>query len=226
MNKTLKLLKTQPGLIMSLPQNDPELAKAAMRGGADILKVHIRVVHAASGTHFGTLAEEKENLQRIIDLFPGPVGIVTGANDAATPREMAELAEMGIDFFDMYAEHMPAWMWTIDNMDITVALDYKYTIHQAIALERMGVRMLEAAIMHHDGYGKPLTTADLACYQELRETVDVPIIVPTQRNITPREAPLLFGLCNIDALMVGAIVTGKTAESIEKAVKEFKKALE
>ena len=134
MNKTLRLLKNQPGLIMSLPQNDPELAQAAMRGGADILKVHIRVVHAASGTHFGTLAEEKDNLQRIIDMFPGPVGIVTGAIDAATPQEMHELAEMGIDFFDMYAEHMPAWMWTVEDMDITVALDYKYTIHQAIAL--------------------------------------------------------------------------------------------
>lgn len=226
MNKTMKLLKSQPGLIMSLPQNDPKLAKAAMNGGADILKVHIRVVHAASGTHFGTLAEEKDNLQQIIDMFPGPVGIVTGATDAATPQEMTELSAMGIDFFDMYAEHMPAWMWTIDDMDITVALDYKYTIHQAIALERMGVKMLEAAIMHHDGYGKQLTTNDLAAYQELRETVDVPIIVPTQRAITPLEAPLLFGLCNIDALMIGAIVTGKTPESIEKSVKEFKKALE
>jgi hypothetical protein len=210
---------------MSLPVNDPALARAALAGGADILKVHIRVHHAASGTRFGTLEEERTRLQAIIDLFPGPVGIVAGAEEPATPKEMGDLRLMGIDFFDLYATHMPAWMWHVMDMGKVVALESSYTVHQAIALENLGADMLEAAIIPHDGYGKPLTVADLAAYRDLHDTVDVPIIVPTQRAIKPEEASLLTGDCGIEGLMIGAIVTGTTPQEIEAAVKRFKAAL-
>ncbi len=123
MSRIIELLNSGPTLIMSLPANDPELALAAMQGGADALKVHIRVHHAASGTHFGTLAEESERLAEILALFPGPVGIVAGAETPATQVEMMELSRMGVDFFDLYISHMPAWMWNIERMAKVVALE-------------------------------------------------------------------------------------------------------
>ncbi|HEY3375877.1 MAG TPA: hypothetical protein VGL77_00145, partial [Armatimonadota bacterium] len=191
MSQAVELLQSGPQLIMSLPANDPELARAAMQGGADILKVHLRVHHAASGTRFGTLDEERQRLTEILELFPGPVGIVAGAEEPATSREMNELREMGFDFFDLYASQMPAWMWHVGGMGKVVALESgQYSVHQAIALENLGVDVIEAAIIPHEGYGKPLTVADLAAYRDLHDTVDVPIIVPTQRNIRPEEASL------------------------------------
>ena len=39
-----------------------------------------------------------------------PVGIVPGGEKIATPAEMRRLGEIGIDFFDLYAQDMPAWM--------------------------------------------------------------------------------------------------------------------
>lgn len=225
MSKTVALLAAGPTLIMSLPGNDPNLALAAMQGGADVLKVHIRVHHAASGTHFGTLEEERDRLEQIIATFPGPVGIVAGAETPATPGEMAELRRMGIDFFDLYASHMPAWMWRVTGMAKAVALETSYTIHQAIALENLGADLLEAAIIPHEGYGKPLTVADLAAYRDLHDTVDIPIIVPTQRAIRAEEATLITGECGIQGLMIGAIVTGTTAREIEASVRMYKKAL-
>ena len=213
-------------MIVSLPANDPALARAAAEGGADILKVHIRVHHAASGTQFGTLNEERDRLRAIIEAFPGPVGIVAGAEETATPLEMAELARLGIDFFDLYAAHMPAWMWRVTGMGKAVALDSTYTIHQAIALENLGVDLIEAAIIPHAGYGKPLSVADLAAYRDLHDTVDLPIIVPTQRAIKPEEVTLLTGECGLQGLMIGAIVTGTTASEIESATRQYKQALQ
>lgn len=225
MSQTVELLRGGPTLIMSLPANDPVLARAAMNGGADVLKIHIRVHHAASGTRFGTLADERDHIEQILELFPGPVGIVAGAESPATPQEMLELAEMGIDFFDLYLSQMPAWMWTVQGMARAVALEPGYTVHQAIALENLGVDVIEAAIIPHDGYGKPLTVSDMVLYRDLHDTIDVPIIVPTQRAILSEEAPLITGECGINGLMIGAIVTGKTAPEIEKAVRQFKQAI-
>lgn len=225
MSRTLDLLATRPILIMSLPANDPALAEAAARGGADVLKIHIRVHHDASGTHFGTLAEERANIEKIIAAFPGPVGIVAGATDPATPEEMDGLATLGIDFFDLYASLMPAWMWREERMAKAVALEPGYTAGQVAGLEMLGADLLEAAIIPHDQYGKPLTMADLAAYRELRDGTDLPIIVPTQRAIRPDEATLLTEACGIDALMIGAIVTGKTPDTVEAAVRQFKAAI-
>ena len=225
MSQAVELLQRGSQLIMSLPANDADMARAATDGGADMLKVHIRVHHAASGTRFGTLAEERARLEKILDIFPGPVGIVAGAEEPATLEEMGHLRRMGFDFFDLYASHMPAWMWRIVNFGKAVALDAQYTVHQAIALENLGADIIEAAIIPHDGYGKPLTVADLANYRDLHDTVDVPIIVPTQRAITPEEASLITGECGIQGLMIGAIVTGVTPKEIEQSVRRFKAAL-
>jgi hypothetical protein len=106
-----------------------------------------------------------------------------------------------------------------------VALDAGYSVHQALALEALGAEALEAAFIAHDGYGKPLTMADLAAYRDLHDTVDVPIIVPTQRAIRPEEATILTGECRIEGLMIGAIVTGRTAGEIERAVARYRTAL-
>ncbi|PJB63418.1 MAG: hypothetical protein CO095_16530, partial [Armatimonadetes bacterium CG_4_9_14_3_um_filter_58_7] len=78
MNQFLRKCRTDRiSLIVSLPANSPELAIAAIAGGAECLKVHIRVHHDASGTHFGSLEDERGNLESILSVAGTvPVGIV------------------------------------------------------------------------------------------------------------------------------------------------------
>ena len=45
-------------LIVSLPSNDPAMAQAATGAGADAVKLHMNVTHDASGTRFGSFAED------------------------------------------------------------------------------------------------------------------------------------------------------------------------
>jgi hypothetical protein len=225
MGRALDLLKHGPRLIVSLPANDAELAAAAREGGADILKVHMRVTHAASGTRFGTLEEERLRLKHILGAFSGPVGIVAGAEDPATSDEMDDLRLMGIDFFDLYTSHMPAWMWRVEGMNKVVALEANAAPAQASMLERLGADAIEAAVIPHEGYGQPLTVADLLYYRAIRESTNLPIIVPSQRKFRPDEALLLTERCGVEGIMIGAIVTGRTPQEIERATKAFKRAL-
>ncbi|MDQ3813571.1 MAG: hypothetical protein M3347_06435, partial [Armatimonadota bacterium] len=104
MNRLLQRLQNESfTLLVSLPRNDVRLAEAAIRGGAQGLKVHINVHHHASGTHFGTFEEERAHIARIVEAAgAAPVGIVPGGAPFATAAEFAELAKIGVDFFDAY----------------------------------------------------------------------------------------------------------------------------
>src|SRR6188508_1992560 len=98
-------------LIVSLPRNDVELAKAAAESGAHAVKVHMNVRHDASGTGFGSYAEEHETVREIIKAVKIPVGLMPGADPANLPAqdELNSLAAAGLEFVDIYTHHMPLW---------------------------------------------------------------------------------------------------------------------
>jgi len=224
--RTLALLRERPVLIASLPANNPELARAALDGGAQVLKVHINVHHDASGTHFGSLAQERPALEQILALG-APTGLVVGAEQVASPAELAEIAALGFDFIDAYAHHLPAWMFAGSPLARMVAVGADYQPAEARALAALGAQMVEAAIIEHSGYGQPLTTRDLARYRALVEAVvPVPVIVPTQRAITPEEGAFLVTKVGVRAVMIGAIVTGKEPAGYRAAAARFRAALD
>lgn len=222
-------------LMVSLPTNCADLARAALGGGADGLKVHINVHHHASGTHFGSLDEEAANLEAIVAAAQGhPVGIVPGAEQMASPEDMRRLADMGIDFFDAYAHHMPAWMVRAPDLDMAamVALghDHEWADVEAIGVELAAeptkwVDAVEASVIAPEGYGEALNALDLARYRRLCGTVGVPVMIPTQRHIRPAEVALI-AQCGAAALLIGAIVTGREPDTIEAATRDFRAAID
>lgn len=223
--RLLELLAKRPALIASLPANSPELARAAADGGADALKVHLHVRHEASGTQFGDLQAERGNLEAI--LAAGlPTGVVPGAGDyLPTPQEMHDLAAMGLDFFDLYAHDMPAWLVGFPGMTRAIAIDRSWQPEDLGQFAALGFELLEAAVVPHEGYGKPLTAADLAVYRRVRAATAMPIIVPTQRAIRPEEVSLLTSAIGINAIMIGVIVAGREPEAFRAAAERFARAL-
>lgn len=226
MKKLIELLKkNKMTLIVSLPENSLELALAAVEGGADALKVHCGIKHQASGVEFGTLDEEKGKLLAIIHGVNIPVGLVPGFESPPSEKEMDEIIEMGFDYFDMYVDKMPEYMFKQKDITKIGAVNGKYPVDEAISLPSKGLDAIEASIIPHLGYGQSLTIGDLQVYITLATALSVPIIVPTQRKITPEELPILSDT-GIKSIMIGAIVTGKTPDSILKATREFRTAID
>ncbi len=213
------------GLIASLPRNDVELARAAERGGADMLKVHLNVRHAASGTYFGSLDEEKERIESIIDAVDIPVGIMPGSEVTATLDEMRRLEDMGVSFYDIYAKDMPAEYLDLDKMAPMAALSESWKHWESNHIAAMGINMLEASIVPHTEYGNPLVLSDLLAYSYLVDQFSGIVIVPTQKAIKPAEVRLL-DRAGVRGLMIGRIVTGDTPESFEKTTAAFAAAIE
>lgn len=211
-------------LLVSLPQNDLSLARAALEGGAQGLKVHINVEHFASGTRFGSLEEERDNLRPIVELaqeFNASIGVVPGAGgNFASRDDFKELADMGIDYFDAYPADAPAWVFEQNDLNIMMAAFHGANMDEFIEFEHLGMTLCEASILPHEEYGKPLTALDLARYANLVDYLEVPIIVPSQKLIVPADIPALQKT-GVHGLLIGAIVTGRDAASLEAATRAF-----
>ena len=226
MNQLLSRLQGHPWtLLVSLPQNDPQLARAAIKGGAQGLKVHLNVEHFASGTHFGTLAQERVALREILTISADAginVGVVPGAGGKfASVEDFEELAAMGVDYFDAYPADAPAWALTQNHLDIMLAAYQGADLDEFAHFEALGMKLCEASILPHEEYGKPLTALDLARYAHLHSKLRGPIIVPSQKKVVPADVPALRRT-GVKGLLIGAIVTGRDAASVEAASRAFR----
>lgn len=223
-------------LVVSLPANEVELARAAAEAGADAIKVHMNVRHDASGTAFGTFTEEHARVREIIAAVKCPVGLMPGADPKTLPtaEELVSLHKSGLDFLDIYSHHMPLWFLELPHRLILALHSFDgfvegpyYQTHFVWPPDAMRNRfaMCEASIIPHSEYGSPFTFADLRRLRILQEYVDVPLLVPTQKAITPYDAQWLKR-SGTGGLMIGAIVTGSSAMSIANATAAYRKAID
>ena len=106
MDKFRQMLKEERfPLVMSLPRNDPALARAAWENGADVVKIHINVKHHASQTLFGSFEEERGAIEAMLAEAKGPMGIVLGADCCAAERSLPQAVAYGFDFLSLYGHH-------------------------------------------------------------------------------------------------------------------------
>ncbi|MDI7246746.1 MAG: hypothetical protein QME92_04655 [Bacillota bacterium] len=227
MSRFVALLKKQPfTLVASLPTNDCDLAKAALDGGAEVIKVHINVHHRASGTLFGSLDEERDRLTGILEVCGGraPVGIVPGGSPVVEALLVETLRDMGFDFISAYAHHLSPDCLDVDGIGKMVAAHFSYTAGDVATLAAMGFDVFEASVMHPETYGQRMSLKDLAAYKHICDTVSQPVVIPTQCAVRPEEVRQLAA-AGARAIMVGAVVTGKTRESICDSIRAFRRAI-
>lgn len=216
-------------LVVSLPSNNLELAKAALDGGAQAVKVHCNVWHRASGHTFGTYAENREFLQQLITLCKDvPVGLVPGGEDAfITPEERLELENMGLGFFSSYSQNLPCHMMESKVLTKMVAIDYTYTENTLDAVRSSGIDVLECSVQPGENYGTDLNYADILRYSDIATKSGKPCLIPTQRKIKPCEVKHLYE-AGCKAVMIGAIVMGKEpdAKQLQAVTSAFREAID
>jgi hypothetical protein len=217
------LLNTKFTLIASLPANDYRLAEAAWENGADAVKVHINTEHRASGARFLSFDEEWDDLRKILDNAKGPVGIVAGSDPETVGRDGPKAAEAGFNFISVYAHHAPPCLSDVGAVKM-LAADYSYTADEYLYFARYA-DVFEASVITPDLYGARLHSRDLMIYASLCGAASLPVVVPTQKHIMPSEVIYLRD-AGVSAIMIGAIVAGKTAGSFGRATAAFRQAID
>lgn len=226
MNIKELLTKEQMTLIVSLPENSLEMAMAAIEGGADAIKVHANVMHRASGNSFASVKEQADLFAEIIKVAGDiPVGLVPGEKTSSiTGEELALAEELGFDFISVYAGHAPVKEIQSVSLEKVIAFSNLDSTSLDCCYSELGVGAIEASIIDKANYGARLTYEDIVNYSKLKKKVKAPVIIPTQKAIMPSELELLKRT-GIDAIMIGAIVTGKTTEGTKRVTREFKNTI-
>lgn len=221
-------------LFVSLPRNDRQLALAAASAGADAIKLHMNVVHEASGTNFGSFAQEADAVRDIISAVACPVGLMPGADFKSLPSREELLSLKGLQFVDIYSHHMPIWFVELPFRLILALREFDGLIEPPFynthfywppEAQKNRIDMVEASIFGPQDLGEPFTWADLRRLRILQEYVDAPMVVPTQKFITPDDARWLKR-GGTGALMIGKVVAGDSADSIARATEAYRKAID
>lgn len=224
--KLHSLLQERFSLIVSLPHNTVELALAAAESGADALKVHLNVHHHASGTEFGPWDVERAQITQIVRRVGVPVGVVPGAKIIAADEELAEMARLGIDFWDTFVHHALTRLLDRRDMGCMMAVNYQFPLERVHLVAQLGARVIESSIVPSEEYGTPLTARDLINYAVIAEHAGpTPVVIPSQRKMVPSDVPHLKNT-GARGLVIGAIVTGHDAVSLAHATGEFRRAID
>lgn len=210
-------------VLVSLPSNNIELAAAAYKAGADGIKVHLNVEHKASGTLFGSWAQEKDTIAAILSSVDCPVGIMPGSQITATVEELYDAARLGVDFLDIYDYDMPVWMMAA-RMSKMIAIGHDFQLADLQGLEKVGADLLEASIVPSSQYRQPLTVKDLEAYQAITAASELPVFVPTQKRIEPADLVVLRDL-GVQGVILGTVSLGETADSFRERIPLYLNAI-
>lgn len=209
-------------LVVSLPRNDVSLARAAASAGADLLKVHVNVHHRASGTRFGSLDEEEEHLNDVLGVGL-PTGLVPGEEAMVTPDQIPRLRRFA--FLDAYVTRLPLFLYDV-GVQVIPAIPHAYPPDALGALAALPGDWLEASLVAPEGYGLDPVADDLVALSRLGQISRRHLIVPTQRRIRPEDLERYFAIPQVWAIMIGAVVTGRTARGIGRTTEAFRRALD
>jgi hypothetical protein len=204
-------------IVVSLPRHDLDLAKAALDGGAFALKTHLNAFHRATGTTFGSFAEERPFFEQLAKL-DCPLLVMAGQETVPSVEEMDALADLGFEGFNVYVDHLQPHLLQ-SRLRPMPALSSASTVEDVAEIAAIPGCVIEASIMPFERYGTAMTVADLERYQTIAATAGVPVIVPSQLAFTPSDLARLRE-SGIAAPLLGAIVTGDTPRSMLAAVRK------
>lgn len=212
-------------IAVSLARHDMALAEAAREAGVDAIKLHLNAYHRASGTTFGSFAQERAFFEEVATLGL-PLLVMAGQETVPTREEMDILAEMGVEGFNVYFSHLQPHLLEAKMRPMPAMADTSSDTD----LERMNDlpgAVIEASITRFTDYGKPVEQADLAAFGSIVERSRVPVIAPSQKRFTAQDVPALRA-SGVAGLLLGVVVTGDTPQEMRAAlgpIVEAKRAL-
>lgn len=220
-----KMKEDKLTLVVSCPRNEYDYARLAWENGADAVKIHLNVDHFASGTKFGTLAEEMDFVSKVLQNCPVPVGVVVGGDTTRINDDFLNVLEQDFDFLSLYVHDATPLVMNQNKITKMLACNDTYTHDEIKRFESLGVEILEASVINASQYGTPLNMRDILKYRTIRELVDIPMLLPTQKKVKTSELKDIQD-AGFNGIMIGAVTTTLELDTYAKVIKQFRTAID
>ncbi|MDG6907882.1 MAG: hypothetical protein JRN20_19095 [Nitrososphaerota archaeon] len=208
-------------LFGDLHVNDKHYAVCCEEAGADAVLFHLSQ-DSLHGGRFGGLELEEGSLRDAISVLKIPAGISIGDSRPLLPEEWESVVSLGFAFVNMYAHHLPSFIWLDSRIDKLVSIGPGYILEQVKALSEFDkISGILAALTPNQGIGMPLTLLDVTTLRVISRLSSRPIFVPTQRKIRPQDINLLKEQ-GCRGLFVSSIVYGETEQSCRDQIALFR----
>lgn len=202
-------------VLVSMGRHDIELAKAAVDAGVFGIKFHLNAYHRASGTTFGSFAEEQPFIEAVAKLGK-PMLVMSGQETQPSLDELNALADYGVEGWNIYLKHVQPHLYQ-SRLKPILALDSESGAADIEAIRTIPGAMVEASIGRFPEYGQPLNEADLSRFADIVRMAGRPVIAPSQKKFAPSDMPRLKA-AGIGAVLIGAVVTGLKPDGLRRAL--------
>lgn len=204
MSKLLAMLKEKPlTLVVHLPENNIEMAQAAEKMGADALMV-----------------SQGYDEEKVLDAVSIPVGLDLAASD---PKSSASLLKLDFDFINFHPSHIEHYE-KFKKTKIAM-LDEEFTLDKLMSAMDKKIDAIDAAIIPIAQSPKELVVGDLQNYIAIALSSNLPVLIPTQRNIKSSEVPIIWDT-GAKGLILTKVVLGDSVKSVSRVVAEYRVAID
>jgi hypothetical protein len=224
-NKKLsyKLKKNKFSIILSPFNSDPKLLNILIKNNINIIKFHINITHPVSNYKFKSWEEEKENIINI--LLENHPNITVGLVPGHIKEELEEINHIElntyVDFIDIFIDSFTTYYLGIPkSIEKVVAINRVLDKEELEILDFLKISAIEASIIDKSQYGFKLTLEDILNYSKLVNNSPIPILIPTQKLIEPKDIKILYEI-GAKGIVLGGISLTTDYENLQKKLYEF-----
>jgi hypothetical protein len=217
-----KLKKNKFSIILSPFNSDPKLLNILIKNNINIIKFHINITHPVSNYKFKSWEEEKENITNILLENPNiTVGLVPGhIKEELEEINYIELNSY-VDFIDIFIDSFTTYYLGIPKgIEKVVAINRVLNKEELELLDFLKISAVEASIIDKSEYGLKLTLKDILNYSKLANNSPIPILIPTQKLIEPKDIKILYEI-GAKGIVLGGISLTTDYENLQKKLYEF-----
>lgn len=205
-----------------LPQNSNEYASVAAQAGADAIMLGIDKTDTSLPGLFGSFDLMEDSIDSILSAASVPVGISIGDSRPLIEENWERIVSKPFSFVNMYAHHMPPFVLEDSRVDKLVSIGPGYMLEQVKSIsETDGVTALEAAIVAPQGRNHIFSALDLATLGVLASLSAKPLLMRTQKKMSPRDVRSVMRL-GLKGVSLDAAVLEPGIEAYRDAVTTFR----
>ncbi len=204
-------------LVAVIPRNEPALAEAAVRAGADAVALRV----CGAGTELlqetGDLAAEEERINATLAALGSTaiVGVIVGSHGHVSADDLRRIEKLGVDFVAAYPHFTPANFLELSEVGLLAILDQQGG-QLARGINDLPIQSAFVRTARPADSPPEMTVLDVALCRAAADAIHRPIVAFPSWKLVPSDLEVLR-----DAGVEGVALVGPTPDAEAGAIEEM-----